>query len=1067
MNFFQLFFTSPEAVGLRRLAPRATLYPFESAEAAKQVKKQFSPFVCSLDGEWRFQYITDPQNLDASIAAVDLDDSGWATEPVPGCWVMHGYDHPHYTNITMPFQADPPEVPAENPTGIYRRSFRLPEGWERRRNVLHFDGAESCFFVFVNGKLAGASKDSREATEFDVTAELHPGENHLCVVVVKWSDGTYLEDQDHWYLPGLSRSVYLCSTPPCHVADLFVKSTLDAAYATGKLEIELVFGVPEIAAAKTAAASLRLFDPAGNPVWEECIPAKPDLNFYVDTIDPSRLRRTLVAEVPDVRPWSAEQPELYTLTVELTGEDGVFLDATATRVGFRRYEVRRKEFLVNGRAVRIHGVNRHDHDDARGKALTEERLRQDATLMKQFNINAVRTSHYPNVPEFYDLCDELGLYVIEEANLEHHAYYSDFCGNPRWATAFLDRAVRMVERDKNHACVYAWSLGNESGFGANHSAMAGYIRSRDDSRLVHYEGTMGPTMERLRRGVLPNRFCTDFICPMYLPHEDLQEWIDRNPDDDRPVILCEYSHAMGNSNGCLKEYFDLFETLPGVQGGFVWEWVDHGIRRQDAAGNAYWAYGGDFGDTPNDVNFCADGLVWPDRTPHPGLYEFKKLAQPVQFKLLDAACGRIQLCNRNYFRGTDGLMLDWELTVDGRIAGRGRAAMPVVAPRSRGELTLPLTRPPTRPGERLSLRVSLKLAETAAWAPAGHEVAFEAFELPALGGLSAESAPRCEVAIRRTAADRVEVSAGTLAAAITPHGIVSMRNGETPLVQRGPRLSVWRAGLDNDGIKLQLELDRKNGLKRVLHAWLDRGYDRTGVASAEFSVGADAVIVRNLIAAPGVDGAVLAHTQCIRPLHDGTLEMENTFDVPPEFQDLPRLGVELELPVAFDRVEYYGFGPMENYLDRRAGAWRGRFQTTVTELYTPYMMPQSNGNRTGVEYVALRPEHGSGLLVSTAGTLEFTASRFSEAQLFAAAHTCDLKPEPAIFLHLDLKQRGVGTNSCGPDTFSAYRVVPGRYQFNFRLAALPEGADAARIARRIPYGSSATPSDAANTGNAI
>lgn len=1033
MDFFHHFFTSPECVGVSRLAPRATLYPFDSAQTAKAVRKEFSPYVLSLNGKWRFHYITDPQNLNPAIAAEDFDDSGWAWENVPGCWGMHGYDRPHYTNIPMPFSANPPFVPAENPAGVYRRSFVLPDTWQDRRNVLHFDGAESCFVVFVNGMPVGGSKDSRGATEFDITKFLKPGENSLCVIVVKWSDGTYLEDQDHWWLPGLSRSVYLYSTGFRYISDIFARGYLLEDNVSGKLDLEIAFGAPSLAESHTVGWRLSLLVPSGTEIWQHCVAPSNNENFFLGTIDPSRIVSRITAELPDVSPWSAETPELYTLVAELTDSDGHCLEATAVRIGFRRYEIRRREFLVNGRAVRICGVNRHDHDAVNGKAVSYESLRRDIILMKQFNINAIRTSHYPNAPELYDLCDEFGLYVIDEANLEHHAYLNDFCRNPLWAEAFLDRAVRMVERDKNHPCIYAWSLGNESSYGANHAAMAGYIRFRDDSRLIHYEGALGNYMDNMRRGILPDKRLTDFICPMYASPADLREWVERNPNDDRPIILCEYSHSMGNSNGGLKEYFELFDHVQGIQGGFVWEWMDHGIRQKSADGKEYWAYGGDFGDTPNDANFCADGLVWPDRTPHPGLFEFKKLAQPVRIRLLDPQCCRIELFNLNFFQNLDYLELSWTLTVNGQPCCSGRENLPEIAPRNGAELVLPITFPVVPAGRCPVLRISLCQKAETLWAAKGHEVAFEAFELPSDFCRLQSAGSAAAVPVKVTAE---AVTAGRLTAELSSAGIASIRSNGRVLVRRGPAVELWRAALDNDGVKLLLQDNPEDWARKPLDTWLEKGFDRIKTETLDFKVAGEEVKITQAVTAPGIGGARLIYHQVIRPLPSEEIELESIFEVPPEFDDLPRLGVTLELPPEFQNVAYFGFGPLENYNDRRCACWRDLFSSTVDEMYVPYIMPQANGNRTGVNFVALSSEEGIGLTVKTPGILEFSVSRFSENQLYAANHTCELRDEGRIFLHLDLKQRGVGTASCGPDVSSSYKITSGTYRYVLRFSAL-------------------------------
>ncbi len=838
-------------------------------------------------------------------------------------------------------------------------------------------------------------------------------------------------------MPGLSRSVYLYSTPFCHIADIFAIGSPENC-GDGELNVEVAVGVPDVESLASLMLHYQLWNINGKCVWDESQSMASKLNFYAETVDPSRIRRNISATIANITPWSAENPVLYTLTLELQDAGGKTLDATGVRIGFRRYEICRKQFLVNGRPVMIYGVNRHEHDDVGGKAVPLERLRQDVILMKRFNINAVRTSHYPAVPEFYDLCDELGLYVLDETNLEHHAYYRDFCDNSRWAPAFIDRVTRMVERDKNHACVYAWSLGNESGFGANHYAMAGFVRGRDRSRLVHYEGT-NSAHDKLRQGILPDRFCNDFICPMYFPYDDIVNWIERNADDDRPMILAEYAHAMGNSCGGLKEYYELFEKYQGIQGGFIWEWLDHGILRKSADGRCYWAYGGDFGDSPNDANFCIDGLVWPDRTPHPALYEVKKLSQPFQFRLLDPVNCRIELLNRNFFTGSDGLLLKWDVAVDGTVVDGGSMPMPEIVPRGKAETRLPLHLPVVHRGAQLQLRVAVCLEINTLWANAGHELAFEAFALTPVEFLPSEAAAiQLKSPSICVAGEVVKIACGSMTAQITRDGIAALSYEDTQLFVTGPQLSIWRAPTDNDGIKLLVERERRDGCIRPLHRWLDAGYDHLALSHNGMRVDDDGIEITTLGTVSGIANAAIRHIQQISALPGGIIQVRNIFDVPEEFVDLPRLGVQLRLPENFINVEYLGNGPWENYRDRCAGVWQGHFKTTVDELYTPYIMPQANGNRTGVRAVACRPTRGTGLLVFTARMMEFTASRYSDEQLWRARHTCDLQPEDSICLHLDVRQRGLGTGSCGPDTLPEYRIMPGRWQFVLYFAPMPE-----------------------------
>ena len=1064
-------FTSPEHLGSRRLPPRANFYHFPDAESAKKIFKEFSPFTMDLDGTWQFRYTTSPETL-----SFDAPDSEWCDVTVPDCWTMRGFDRPQYTNVVMPFPELAPEVPAENPTGVYRRSFELSEEWASRRSVLHFEGAESYFVVFVNGVKAGDSKDSRGAAEFDITSLCHAGTNELTVVVVKWSDGTFIEDQDHWYLPGLSRSVYLYSTDPSCIGDVFARTTLEEDCKTGVLDLEVFCRFPgKVPEAFTVNASL--FAPDGSFVWQEDMTRSNAFGMFGNSIEPSRIRRLTQAKFPDVKRWSAETPELYTLCVELKNSDGTVVDATAVRIGFRRYEVKNRDFLVNGKRVQINGVNRHEHHPESGKAVPYETLKLDIITMKRFNVNAVRTSHYPAAPELYDLCDEYGLYVIDEANLEHHAFYDDFCHNPQWTAVFADRAARMFERDKNHACIYAWSLGNESGSGPNHGAMAGFLRFRDPSRLIHYEGCLLRGQNGGWWESCPPRLLTDFVSSMYSGIEVLERWSQLN-HDDRPFILCEYSHAMGNSNGSLADYFDAFERLPGVQGGFIWEWLDHGITKTFPDGKKYWCYGGDFGDKPNDANFCTDGIVWPDRTPHPALYEFKYLARPVKVRKMDEQ-GNIEVINCRHFTTLDDLQLNWSLYVDGEEIRSGVETMPVILPKGTGfagaddrsgfnapesagcrwRTKLPLEMPAVTYGQKCTVKVSFSQKYDTLWAEKGFEVAWDSFEIkPALYKYAPMStAVECSCSSMPGSA---QLAAGELQASFNDGGLFSLKYKGTELLQQGFTFNLWRAATDNDGIILKTNLEnrpyRKSNEEKptrkagMLWRWIEKGLDEVEVVTDQFRVKNDSVELHSIVRAPGIAQEELEFFQCFKALPNGSIEALFEYQVPAEFERLPRLGVTLELPRKMNSVEYYGLGPYENYCDRKECCWNGKFRTTAEEMYVPYIMPQENGNRSGVEYAAFRQGgEGAGLLIAAPGTMEFSALRYSIDQLWRKLHSGELIEEDGVFVNCDCRQRGLGTATCGPDVRPEYEINPGRYRFTLRLVALEEGVSAAQLARKI------------------
>jgi len=1038
MKLERFFFTSPEFLGCRRRSAGATLYHFSDMETAKAVKKEFSPFVLDLNGPgWEFRYTETPESLESDSF---FDESEkWDSVSVPDSWVMRGVDYPHYTNVQMPFAELPPEVPKRNPTGIYRRDFTLPEGWEKRRLILHFEGAESLLFCFVNNQFAGATKDSRGATDFDITEFVHPGINRIAAAVVKWSDATFLEDQDHWYLPGLNRSVSLFSLPQNSVVDLFARTTLADDLSTGILDLESVCDIKpaETPGAFTPAATL--FDAEGNAVWRANVGDAFGAGMFGNGEDPAHLRRTVHAELPGIRCWSSETPCLYTLIVELKNGEGQVEDVVSTHIGFRRYEVKKREFLVNGKAVRIFGINRHEHHPEFGKAVPHETLKRDIELMKQHNFNAVRTSHYPAPPELYELCDEYGLYVIDETNLEHHAFYNDFCRSQQWTGAFVDRVSRMFERDKNHACIYAWSLGNESGSGANHGAMAGYLRFRDPSRLVHYEGAMHACEWWHEQ---PSHLLTDFINPMYTWFERLKEWSVNN-HDDRPLILCEYSHSMGNSNGSLAGYFDLFYHQPGIQGGFIWEWIDHGITKTAPDGTKYWAYGGDFGDMPNDQNFCTDGIVWPDRKPHPALTEHKYLASPVKVRKVDEQ-GSVEIFNRRYFKNLNDLQLKWQLEADGTVLNSGTEPLPEIAPQSAAILHLPVEIPPQESGVRVILQLSFVTIEALPYKEAGFETAWESLELAAPARRIGAAEPAVSVSVTTPMPGCGEMNLGVLKALFSDSGLLSLKADGKELIQRGFSLGFWRAATDNDGIKLRPQ--RKN---YRLSLWRELGYDRLEQTTDQFRVTKNAVELHTLAHADGIEQEELEFFQTFRPLANGAIEAEFTFVLPAAFEKPPRLGVNLELPKAMHRVEYFGRGPGENYRDRCAGAKTGLFRTTAEEMYVPYIMPQENGSRTGVDYAAFTDEDGTGLLIAAPGKMEFSALRYSVDQLWKSFHTCDLHEEDAVCVNLDLFQRGLGTASCGQDVRPEFEIQPGKYHFTLLLAALAPQEQAAAKARKI------------------
>jgi beta-galactosidase len=1023
---------NPQLVAVNRLPAHACGLPYADEAAARRRDPQRSPWVLDLDGAWQFHLAPNPTTLPSGFADEAYDASGWDAIEVPGHWMLQGYDKPIYCNIKMPIPNTPPYVPAQdNPTGLYRRQFDVPASWAGRRVVLSFGGVESAFYVWVNGELAGFSKDSRLPAEFDITDYVRAGANTVVTEVIRWSDGSFVEDQDHWRLAGMYRSVRVYALPAVHLADVFAQPTLAADLSGGRLTV-----VARVRGqrAEGCEVSAQLYDAAGEPVWAEPLRAA----FQPVDHEPPQVTLTQAVAAPHV--WSHETPYLYTLVVALhaPGQDA---HITGHRVGFRRIEIRGRELLINNRPVLIRGVNRHEHDERRGKALTLDSLLADIRLMKQHNLNAVRTSHYPNDERWYDLCDEYGLYVWDEANLEAHSLYNRLCHDPEWRTAWLERGARMVERDKNHASVLVWSLGNESGYGPNHDALAGWIRGYDASRPLHYEGAISRDWHGGHRA-------TDLVCPMYPAIDRLVDYA-LDPRATRPLIVCEYAHAMGNSLGNLREYWEAIETYPGLQGGFIWDWVDQGLLKADAHGRPYWGYGGDFGDTINDMNFCINGLIFPDRCPHPALVEVKKLFQPVTVQAVDLAAGRVAITNRHDFVTLEHLRGTWELAVDGEVVQTGALPLLRTPPGVTEPLHLPYRRPPLAPGAECFLTLRCALAAATAWAPAGHVVAWEQFQLPwtpepaVAPQLPAAAALALnEVNGRlRVSGPELEVEFDTASGQITNYTWQGVRR-----MQAGPVLNAWRAATDNDGFKWSPDDPAK-----LLYHWLRAGLDRLeitleGLAVEQPAPGVVRLVARLVAQAPGV-AAGFRQQATYTLLGDGALRVDQHIQCFGDLPPLPRLGVTLVLPPGFETFTWFGRGPEESYVDRNAGVAVGRYQSSVAEQYVPYIMPQEHGNKTDVRWAALGTAQGHGLLVSGTPLLQVSASHVPVADLYRALHTAEVIHRPEVYLHLDLLQSGLGGQSCGPRTLDKYLVWPGEHRFSLRFRPFGPGDDLAALAR--------------------
>jgi beta-galactosidase len=930
-----------------------------------------------LSGDWKFRW-SERADGPLDFTSASCDDADWAVLPVPAHWQLHGYGSPAYTNVRYPFPVRPPLVPSENPTGDYRLTFRPPAGWRAYRVVLRFDGVDSCARIWLNGADLGVTAGSRLPAEFDVTDALDwSADNLLAVRVHQWSSGSYLEDQDMWWLSGIFRQVTLLARPAGGIEDYFLRADYEPVSGGGTLTVDA--DVP----ARITVPELGIDVGIGQPVT-----------------------------VAAVEPWSAESPRLYDGVLAAEGE------RIPLRIGFRRVAITDGILTVNGRRVLLRGVNRHEFDPDRGRGLTAETMRQDVLLMKRHNINAVRTSHYPPDPHFLELCDEYGLYVIDECDLETHGFFiagwrpvpDNPADHPDWRDALVDRMRRTVERDKNHPSIILWSLGNESGRGRNLTAMAAWARSRDPSRPLHYERDWA---------------CqdVDVYSRMYSSHTEValigqhrEEPLEDAALDARrramPFILCEYGHAMGNGPGGLSEYQELFDKYPRCQGGFIWEWIDHGIRVRGPRGE-YFAYGGDFGEPVHDGNFVADGLLFPDRTPSPGLLEFKKVIEPARIAR-DGDVLRIS----NRYDCLDLSHLDFVWSVEEQGIGKAAGSL-TVPPAGPGEsVAVPVPDIPPVAGEAW-LTVRAVLAADCSWAPAGHEIGWAQVQVAGAPAPPAAGAP----ALVTAGAHGIRLGPGVF----DPADGTLTELGAIPV--QGPRLDVWRAPIDNE----RWFSSEPNEL-----AWKDLGLHRMQHRVDEITAGPRELIVRTRVAPAATRlGLIAIYRWAAGEAGEDALRL--TVEVSPDGEwplPLPRLGVRMAVPARLGKVEWFGLGPGEAYRDSCRAARVGRFTATVDGLQTPYVFPQENGNRAEVRWAALTDRYGAGLSVAGDPVIDLTARRWTSEDLDAARHPADLEPGSRIWLNLDHAQNGLGTGSCGPGVLPAYRLAAGPAAFTVTFRPL-------------------------------
>jgi len=1041
---------NPELTNRNRLSGRAYTFPYPDEASANTLQRGASPWFMLLNGIWDFEYsaspLVAPSEPYASLFGImnptidddypsdyrcEYDSDNWGEITVPSCWQIEGYGYPHYTNLQYPFPVDPPRVPTENPTGSYVREFEIPENWDGKRINLRFEGVDSAFHVWVNGKAVGFSKGSRIPAEFDITSYLQSGPNYLAVRVYQWSDGSYCEDQDMWWLSGIFRDVYLLALPETHIWDERIETVLDDSYIDGVLNITAQIHGP----LDGFALKAQLLDKNDNQIAE-----------MLSKITSESMEISLPVDNP--HKWNAETPYLHRLLLSLINSTGDVTEIVPLQVGFRQVEMKNGNLLVNGVAIKFKGVNRHEHHCDLGRTIPIETMVGDILMMKRHNINSVRTSHYCDDPRWYDLCDYYGIYLIDECDLETHGFalQNGWEGNPandpKWENACVDRMDRMIRRDRNHPSVIMWSLGNESGFGCNHKAMADYTRSLDPGRPIHYEGD-----QRLE--------VVDVFSQMY-PHVDdvikigkgetVTYWDGQTAPatfTSMPYIMCEYVPAMGNGPGSIKEYWDAIYAYDRLQGAFVWEWIDHGIRRTDEDGKEYFAYGGDFGDYPNDGSFICDGLLFPDRKPSPSLFELKKVMEPVKVDTIDLLTGSFHITNRYDFCNLDHLSLSWSLTIDGVEIEAGAVQVPQISGREIADIVLPYNMPSGKHGE-CYITISFRLAYNQAWAPAGHEVAWAQFKLPVESKsivVPSDNMPQLEVFDTENyvtiSGSDFHVSFDKIRAFISDwvcNG-QSLIEPETDMVCGSglPRLNFWRATTDSDRGWDNAKSWREAGLEHLQHRT-----DNVEVAQLSPSV---VRITADVRIAPPIFARSFKCRYVYTIYGNGDVLLEiNGVPKGDWCATLPRIGMQLSLPNELDNVAWFGRGPDESYVDSKQAGRFGLYRANVDELYTPYVFPQENGNRSEVRWVTFTNPHGMGLMVIGQPETNFSIHRFTVDDFEKAKHTNELRPRDYLTVNLDYKQNGLGTACCGPGPLDPYLLKTEAFAFNLLLRPLNKAA---------------------------
>lgn len=1018
---------------INREPMHAHFIPYISEEAAlNQLKEdditrfEVNPNVerrVSLNGTWKFLYSKNNSECPEDFHKPGYNTRKWKNIEVPGSWELQGFDAPIYTDVSYPFPTNPPVQPTDyNPVGAYVREFNVPSSWNGMDIYLDFEGVESAFYCWVNGELAGYSEDSRLPAHFNVTKLLKKGKNKLAVKVFRFSDGSYMEDQDYWKYSGIERNVFLYARPSSRVKDFKMVADLVNDYKDGDFDLDLIMNSPEA----EGRVKVRIIDMNGNDILskEKTFANETDTLFNISEI------------FRNVSPWTAETPVLYTLAVTTYDKSGKCLESFAHPFGFRNVRMFNGQQLINGVPVLFKGVNRHEHDNVKGRTITVASMVEDIRLMKLFNINSVRNCHYPNNYAWYHLCDKYGLYLVDEANIESHGMMSHedetLANYPDWEGAFMQRMSRMVMRDRNFTSIVTWSLGNESGYGKHFETIYHWTKNTDKTRPVQYEGGGYESV-------------SDIYCPMYPRIWSLRRHI--NQRDRRPMIMCEYAHAMGNSVGNLQDYWDLIYKYDQLQGGFIWDWVDQTFAKKDEKGNDIWAYGGDMGfvGVPNDSNFCANGLVASDRSLHPHIWEVKKVYQYVHFAPVAFTAHHIKVTNWHDFIGLDGYELNWYVESDGKIVKQGTMAMPKLAARESGIITVPFGEIPSD-GREYFLRLEAVTTADAPMIEKGHIAAIEQWQLPSAKVENAVEKVNGELSYNDNG-NTVDINGTDFNVVFdkTTGEFVSLKYAGKEFIQKGLQPNFWRAWTDNDVAN--------RAPKRCL-IWKNAG---------------SAMILDNFMVNKSSDSkmiTVVADYRMqeqesnlniiykIRPA--GAIEVTMNYQVgTKQLPEIPRFGMRMVLNSEFENMTWLGRGPHENYIDRKSGAMIGLYNATVWEQYHKYVRAQETANKCDVRWVALRNAEGEGLLVKGMSPMNISAWNFPIEDIcyrpfnVERRHGGSIEKKDMVWLNIDDLNMGVGgDNTWGAHVHPEYTITPEDRSYSFVIQYLPSDADPVELSHK-------------------